>query len=212
MCQTIHSVPRFHAALFRPCRRRWAILLSLDTKLFGEPQRQQLPTACPAPPINLHNFFTRIHAADTHSRARRAPALTCLQHAQGSFALYAPLRSYSSTHVPADALTCSPRSCTHVPAARTGLSCPVRSCALTAALTCLLHAQGSLALYAPLRSYSCTHVPAARTRLSCPVRSLALFRARTALTRSVRSPAPYTLAAHSADSPCTFSAFVCSSC
>ena len=149
MCQTIHSVPRFHAALFRPCRRRWAILLSLDTKLFGEPQRQQLPTACPAPPINLHNFFTRIHAADTHSRARRAPALTCLQHAQGSFALYAPLRSYSSTHV-----------------------------------------------------------PAARTRLSCPVRSLALFRARTALTRSVRSPAPYTLAAHSADSPCTFSAFV----
>ena len=130
MCQTIHSVPRFHAALFRPCRRRWAILLSLDTKLFGEPQRQQLPTACPAPPINLHNFFTRIHAADTHSRARRAPALTCLQHAQGSFALYAPLRSYSSTHVPADALTCSPRSCTHVPAARTRLSCPVRSSAL----------------------------------------------------------------------------------
>ena len=115
MCQTIHSVPRFHAALFRPCRRRWAILLSLDTKLFGEPQRQQLPTACPAPPINLHNFFTRIHAADTHSRARRAPALTCLQHAQGSFALYAPLRSYS---------------CTHVPAARTRLSCPVRSSAL----------------------------------------------------------------------------------
>ena len=131
-----------------------------------------------------------------HSRARRAPALTCLLHAQGFLALYALLRSYS---------------CAHVPAARTRLSCPVRS-APSAALTCPLHAQGFLALYALLRSYSCTHVPAARTRLSCPVRSLALFRARTALTRSVRSPAPYTLAAHSADSPCTFSAFVCSSC
>ena len=195
MCQTIHSVPRFHAALFRPCRRRWAILLSLDTKLFGEPQRQQLPTACPAPPINLHNFFTRIHAADTHSRARRAPALTCLQHAQGSFALYAPLRSHSGTPVPAAALPCSPRSCTLVPSARTRLSCPVRSpallqlhsraccthkallpCTLPCALSCThvpAARTGSLALCAPLRPQlhsraRCTH------RLSCLVRSLAL--------------------------------------
>jgi hypothetical protein len=47
------------------------------------------------------------------------------------------------------------------------------SCAFTAALTCLLHAQSSLALYAPLRPQlhsraRCTH------RLSCLVRSFAL--------------------------------------
>jgi len=123
-----------------------------------------------------------------------------------SFALYAPLRSYSDTHVPAAALTCSPRSCTHVPLARTRLSCPVRSsallqlhsraccthkallpctllCALTAALTCLLHAQGSLALYAPLRSFE----PAQRSlALYVPLRLTHWL--RTVLTRPVRSP------------------------
>jgi hypothetical protein len=61
-----------------------------------------------------------------HSRARRAPALSCLQHAQGCLALYALLRSYS---------------CTCVPAARTKRSSSVRSLAPSAALTCLLHAQ-----------------------------------------------------------------------
>ena len=64
-----------------------------------------------------------------HSRARRAPALSCLQHAQGCLALYALLRFYS---------------CTHVPAARTKLSCLVRSLAPSAALTCPLHAQALL--------------------------------------------------------------------
>jgi hypothetical protein len=99
-----------------------------------------------------------------HSRARRAPALSCLQHAQGCLALYALLRFYS---------------CTHVPAARTKLSCLVRSLAPSAALTCPLHAQALLPCALPC-ALSCTHVPAARTgslALCAPLRLLVDSRA-----------------------------------
>ena len=164
MCQTIHSVPRFHAALFRPCRRRWAILLSLDTKLFGEPQRQQLPTACSAPPINLHNF-TRSSRFCTHVPLARTR-------------LFCPVRSSALSQQHSRACCRTPVLAallhSHVPLARTRLSCPVRSSALLQ-----LHSRASRTHKALLPctlpcALSCTSRARCTHRLSCLVRFLAL--------------------------------------
>lgn len=167
MCKIIHSVPRSRAALFRPCHRRWAILLSLDTKLFGEPQRQQLPTACPAPPINLHNSFTQTNTAST---------LACLPHfcthvPPARTRLFCPVRSSALLQLHSHSHSI-PRE-TSRPALRTSRHYGLRMAARVPCAPAPAHAQGSLALYAPLRSQlhsraCCTH------RLSCLVRSLAL--------------------------------------
>ena len=157
-------MPRFHAAVFfRPCFRRWAILRSQDTELFGEPQRQQLPTVRPASPINLHNSFTRSSRVCTHVPLARTR-------------LFCPVRSSALSQRHSRARCCTPvlAALLHFRAFSTHkavMPCTL-SCALNAALACLLHAQSALALCAPLRPQlhsraCCTH------RLSCLVRFLA---------------------------------------
>ena len=113
------ALPR--CGFFRPCFRRWAILRSQDTELFGEPQRQQLPTVRPASPINLHNSFTRSSRVCTHVPLARTR-------------LFCPVRSSALSQQHSRACCRTPVLAallhSHVPLARTRLSSPVRSPAL----------------------------------------------------------------------------------
>ena len=96
--------------------------------------------------------------------------------------------------MPAAALPCSPRSCTHVPLARTRFSCPVRSSALLQLRSRACCTNKAL-LPCTFCALSCTHVPAARTRLSCPVRSSALLQLHSRACCTHKALLPCTLCA-----------------